>query len=167
MRPSSTKTSIPARPEYSMVRSQPACPEQTLIDAARHCASRVSGRKVSRIVLTLDDGTKWKIDLPKACDDRWPPAEGWGCKGDRGSLDGIVFRLNGKPLAIFKAIVEAGDAGIGAQQLKLAIWDTMTEDKIMENSLTTLRGLLREALDLDTDANPIQLIEGNYCLIAP
>ena len=41
-------------------------PDQLLLDAARNYGRRVAGQGVSRVTLTLADGSKRKLDVPPA-----------------------------------------------------------------------------------------------------
>ena len=148
-----------------MVRSQPPSSEQTLIDAARQSAARLTGRRVTRIVLTLDDGTKWKIDLPRSCEGQWPPAEGWGVRGGKGSFNGTVFNLAGKSLAIYRVLVDAGEGGITFDELNQSVWEEYpAEAKTVDNAMTILRKALRDALDLNDSFDPIRSERKRYWL---
>lgn len=130
-----------------MDRASNSPPNKTLIDAARHYAARVAGRAVVKMVMTLDDGMKLKIDFPRECPDQWPPAHGWGVRGSRGSLNGQTFALAGKALAVFRALVEAGDEGVAFSKLKLAVWDEHAETRTVENTVSKLRQTLRDTLE--------------------
>jgi hypothetical protein len=142
-------------------------PDQQLIEAARAYARRVTGQSVTRVTLTLADGSKRKLDVPAqagfATD--WPPPEGWGVRGDRGSRDGVAFRLAGKSLAAFAVLVEAGDAGATLAELKAAVWDRHTDDRTVQNALSKLRSQVRAALGLG-DADEVIEADGERYRLA-
>jgi hypothetical protein len=142
-------------------------PDQQLIEAARAYARRVTGQSVTRVTLTLADGSKRKLDVPAltgfATD--WPPPEGWSVRGDRGSRDGVAFRLAGKSLAAFAVLVEAGDEGATLAELKAAVWDRHTDDRTVQNGVSKLRSQVRAALGLG-DADEVIEADGERYRLA-
>lgn len=141
-------------------------PDQMLIDAARNYARRTAGQGVRRLTVTLDDGTRRMIEVPQAVAGSWPPARGWSMKGDRGSWNGEAFRLAGKSSAIFAKLIEVGDEGIDASALKLAVWDSYTDERTVQNAVSRLRQLVRESLSLEEDVDPIESCDERYRLVA-
>lgn len=115
-------------------------PDAIFIRSARRYVAATAGLGVRRITLLLTDGTRRRIDVV-AIDTAppWPPAEGWSLRGNRASFDGQVFRLAGKPLAIFRALLTAGENWIPHEILKRDVWDAFTEDKTVQNAVSKLR----------------------------
>ena len=138
-----------------MNRVSPSCPEQLLIESARRYARSVTARRLTRISLTLEDGTKRKIDIAPTREDEWPPLTGWAVDGDRAALNGLTFRLGGKPLAVFRTLVEVGADGISPADLKRLVWDEHTETRTVENTMSKLRALIREGLGMRESIDPI------------
>jgi len=140
-------------------------PDRILIDAARHYARRTAGQGVQRITLTLADGSKRKLEVTAHGGADWPPAEGWAVRGDRCAHDGTPFKLTGKPLAIFRELVEAGDEGLPAADLKVRVWDQFTDDRTVQNAVSKLRQALRDALGLADEVDPVAAEGERYRLL--
>lgn len=141
-------------------------PDQKLIEAARNYARLVTGRPVHRITLLLDDNSKRKIDVPATAGfaTDWPPPEGWSVRGDRGSRNGEAFRLTGKQLAVFTALVEADDEGLTIDELKRQVWDNRTDDRTVQNTLSRVRNIIRTSLGLGAEYDPIETDGERYRL---
>ncbi|VTU01044.1 ---NA--- : [Gemmataceae bacterium] len=142
-------------------------PAHVLIDAARHYARRTAGQGVRSVNLQLTDGTKLKIEVPPAPSEDWPPAAGWHARGEHGAYNGTTFKLPGKLAALFRELVEAGDAGLTAADMKVKVWDRHTEDRTVQNAVSRLRAVIREALGLADDTDPVESSEDRYRLVAP
>ncbi|VTR92787.1 unnamed protein product [Gemmata massiliana] len=137
-------------------------PDHLLIDTARQYARRVAGQELQQVALTLADGAKHILDMAGAPE--WPPMRGWSVRGDQGSRNGEIFRLTGKPLAVFTALVRAGDDGLTLLELKRAVWDEHAEDRSAQNAVSKVRRIVREGLKLRADQDPVEIDGERYRL---
>jgi hypothetical protein len=143
-------------------------PDQLLIDAARHYARRTAGQAVWRITLTLADGSKRKIDVPRVAveehDDDFPPADGWGYRGDEFACGGEIFHVGGKAAKVLRALIDADGEFVLLDDLKKAVWDRWADKRTVQNSVSRLRQALRASLDVAEDVEVIDATDDGYRL---
>ena len=138
--------------------------EVALIESAREYARSVTGYAITKITLVLADGSKRKIEVPACCVENWPPSPGWAVRGTEGAFNGATFKLTGKSLQVFRALVEAGDEGLSSSDLRRTVWDQQTDHRTVENAVSRLRAILRESLELAELVDPIEANNDRYRL---
>lgn len=143
-------------------------PDKLLIDAARHYARRTAGQAVRRITLTLADGSKRKIDVPLVTvedhDDDFPPAEGWGYRGDEFACGGEIFHVAGKPAKVLQVLIDADGQWVPLGDLKVAVWDKWADKRTVQNSVSRLRQAIRVSLGVAESIEVIDATEDGYRL---
>jgi hypothetical protein len=95
----------------------------------------------------------------------FPALAGWSFRAGMVAFNGRVFRLGGLRYRLLRALVDGRGAPVRDQVLKVRIWaDGMTEDERLKDVAYGLRAVLRAELELGTDVDPVERVEGGYRL---
>ncbi|VTR92921.1 transcriptional regulator : [Gemmata massiliana] len=87
-------------------------------------------------------------------------------RGERAARNGKAFRLTGKVLAVFTALLHAGDSGLTLLELKRVVWDEHVDDRTAQNAVSRLRHLARDGLGMSEAEDPVEADRERYRLAA-
>lgn len=143
---------------------------QMLYDAVRQHAARSVGITPTEITIRYEDGSTITVQLPRVCreparyevEEQPTPVEGWSFRVGYASWNGTEFRLTGKPLELLQFLARSRTKRATVAEIRSEIWDHLTDDRTISNTISSLRKRLREELGVD---DPIILDGDRYLLV--
>lgn len=148
--------------------------ERTMWDALNAQARRKCGCGATAAQITHEDGTvivytpdggQQEVSEDGDTPGEFPAAAGWSWRTAEAAFDGRRFAVSGLRRKMLRTLADRAGEVVADRRLKLTVWgDLQTDPGRLRDVAFQLRALLRAALGIPTDADPVERVEGGYRL---